>query len=59
MAYVVRAIQPDGVTRTFTVEKDTLREAKETAKSLREQGLWVIIIGPDGKTLNETKDDPS
>jgi hypothetical protein len=47
-------LQPsDGVTRTLTVEKDTLREAKETAKRLREQGLWAIIIGPDGKTLDD------
>jgi hypothetical protein len=45
---------------TFTFEKNTLREAKESAESLRELGLWVIIIGPDGKTLdNETKDEPS
>jgi hypothetical protein len=53
MAYLVRAIQPDGVTGMFTVEKNTLREAKETAKSLREQGLSVIIIGPDGKTVDD------
>jgi hypothetical protein len=59
MAYVVRAIHADGVTGTFTVEKNTLREAKESAKSLRELGLWVIIIGPDGKTFDETKDDQS
>ena len=44
MAYVVRAIHADGVTGTFTVEKNTLREAKESAKSLRELGLWVIIM---------------
>jgi hypothetical protein len=43
----------------FTVEKNTLREAKESAKSLRERGFWVIIIGPDGKTLDdETQEDP-
>ena len=58
MAYVVRAIHRDGVTRTVKIEKNTLREAKESAKSLRELGLWVIIIGPDGKTLDETKEDP-
>ena len=59
MAYVVRAIHADGVTGTFTVEKNTLREAKESAKSLRERGFWVIIIGPDGKTLDdETQEDP-
>jgi hypothetical protein len=46
MAYVVRAIHRDGVTRTVKIEKNTLREAKESAKSLRELGLWVIIIGP-------------
>jgi hypothetical protein len=53
MAYIVRAIHPDGVTLAFTVEKQTLREAKESAKSLREQGLWVLIYGPDGKTVDE------
>jgi hypothetical protein len=57
MVYVVRAINVDGVTGTFTVEKNTLREAKESATSLREHGLWVIIIGPDGKPLDETKED--
>jgi hypothetical protein len=59
MAYVVRAINVGGVTGTFTVEKNTLREAKESAKSLRERGFWVIIIGPDGRTLDdETQEDP-
>jgi hypothetical protein len=29
----------------------------ELAKSLREEGLWVIITGPDGKPLDETKED--
>ena len=56
---MVRATNVDGVIGTFTIDKNTLREAKESAKSLRELGLWVIIIGPDGKTLNETKNDPS
>jgi hypothetical protein len=59
MVYVVRAIHVDGVTGTFTTKKNTFREAKEIAKSLREMGLWVIIIGPDGKTIeDETKEDP-
>jgi hypothetical protein len=53
MAYVVRAIHPDGVRGTTTIEKNTLREAKESAKSLRDQGLWAIIIGPDGKIVDE------
>jgi hypothetical protein len=53
MLYVVRAINVDGVTGTFTIEKDTLREAKESAESLRAQGLWVIIISPDGRTLED------
>jgi hypothetical protein len=57
MVYVVRAINVDGVTGTFTIEKDTLREAKESAESLRAQGLWVIIIGPNGETVDETKED--
>lgn len=57
MAYVVRAINVDGVTRTFTVEKNTRREALELAKSLRDRGLWVIIKEPDGKTLDETEEE--
>ena len=57
MAYVVRAINVDGVTGAFTAEKNTLREALELAKSLREQHLWVIINGPDGKPVDETKDE--
>jgi hypothetical protein len=57
MVYVVRAIHVDGVRGTFTVEKNTLREAVESAKSLRKAGLWVIIIGPDGKPIDETKDE--
>jgi hypothetical protein len=60
MEYVVRAIHVDGVTETFTIEKNTLREAKRSAESLRKEGLWVIIIGPDGKTLSaadETKEE--
>jgi hypothetical protein len=56
MAYIVRAIHPDGVRGTFTVEKNTLREAKESAKALRDQGLWVLITGPDGKTVDETQE---
>jgi hypothetical protein len=59
MVYVFRAIHVDGVTGTFTTKKNTLCEAKEIAKSLREMGLWVIIIGLDGKTIeDETKEDP-
>jgi hypothetical protein len=57
MAYVVRAINLDGVTGTFTAEKNTRREALELAKSLRESGLWVIVTGPDGKTVDETEDE--
>src|ERR1700680_2501151 len=55
MVYVVRAIRVDGVTGAFTAEKNTLCGAKESAQSLRKMGLWVIIIGPDGKTIDETK----
>jgi hypothetical protein len=41
MAYIVRAINPDGVTGTFTIERNTLRKAKESAQSLRELSwLW-------------------
>jgi hypothetical protein len=58
MVYIVRAIHVDGVTGTFAVKKDTLREAKESAKRLREQGLWVIIVGPDGKTIEDEMKDP-
>jgi hypothetical protein len=58
MAYVVRAINPDGVTLAVTVEKNTLREAMESAKNLREEGMWAIIVGPDGKIIDETKENP-
>jgi hypothetical protein len=58
MAYVVRGINPDGVTLAVTVEKNTRREAKESAKSLREEGLWVLITGADGKIIDETKENP-
>jgi hypothetical protein len=58
MVYIVRAIHVDGVTGTFTVKKHTLREAKESAKRLRERGLWVIIVGPDGKTIEDEMKDP-
>jgi hypothetical protein len=54
MAYVVRAINVDGVTGTFTAEKDTRSEALKLAKTLREQGFWVIVTGPDGETVDET-----
>ena len=57
MAYVVRAINVDGVIGTFTAEKNTRREAYELAKSLRDGGLWVIITDPDGKTLDKTEED--
>jgi hypothetical protein len=55
MAYVVRTVHVDGVTETFTIRKNTRRDALESAKSLRKEGLWVIIIGPDGKTVDETE----
>jgi hypothetical protein len=58
MAYVIRAIHPDGVRLAVTVERSTLREAKESAKSLREEGMWVLITGADGKIIDETKEDP-
>jgi hypothetical protein len=54
MAYLVRAVNVDGITGTFTAEKNTRREALELAKSLRERGLWVIVTDPDGKTVDET-----
>ena len=57
MAYVVRAMSAGAATGTFAAEEDTRREAVELAKSLREDGFWVIIIGPDGKPLDETKED--
>ena len=57
MAYKVRAIKVDGETATFTVEKNSLSEAMESAKRLKKRGLRVIIIGPDGKTIDEPKED--
>ena len=55
MAYVVRAINTDGVTGTFTAKMNTRRSALELAKSLRAEGLWVIITGPDGKTVDQSR----
>jgi hypothetical protein len=46
MVHVVRAINVDGVTGTFTIRKDTLREAKESAGSLR--ALVAPVIENDG-----------
>ena len=57
MGYVVRAIHVDGVRGTFAAEKNTRREALELAKTLREEGFWVIVTGPDGKTVDETEDE--
>jgi hypothetical protein len=54
MVYIVRAVHVNGVTGTFTEKTTTRSEALELAKSLREEGLWVIITGPDGKTVDET-----
>jgi tRNA G18 (ribose-2'-O)-methylase SpoU len=28
------------------------------AKTLREEGFWVIVTGPDGETIDETEDEP-
>jgi hypothetical protein len=55
MAYVVSAINADGVTGTITAKMNTRRSALELAKSLREEGLWVIITEPNGKTVDETR----
>jgi hypothetical protein len=55
MAYVVRAINADGVTGAITAKMNTRRSALELAKSLREEGLWVIITQPNGKTVDETR----
>jgi hypothetical protein len=53
--YVVRAIHVDGVTGTFTAKTNSQCEALELAKSLRENGLWVIITGPDGETVDQSE----
>jgi hypothetical protein len=52
MGYLVRAIRPDG--GSFRAEKDTRSEALRLAKTLREEGFWVIVTGPDGETIEET-----
>jgi hypothetical protein len=57
MAYVVRAINVNGVTGTFRAEKNTRREALRLAKTLREEGFLVIVTGRDGKTVDETEDE--
>ena len=58
MGYLVRAIRPDGVSGSFRAEKDTRSEALWLAKTLREEGFWVIVTGPDGETIDETEDEP-
>jgi hypothetical protein len=58
MAFVVRAIHADGVTGTITAKMNTRRSALQLAKRLREQGLLVIITGPDGKTVDESASAP-
>jgi hypothetical protein len=55
MGYLVRAIRPDGVSGSFRAEKDTRSEALRLAKTLREEGFWVIVTGPDGETIDETE----
>jgi hypothetical protein len=57
MGYLVRAIRPDGVSGSFRAEKDTRSEALMLAKTLREEGFWVIVTGPDGETIEETADE--
>jgi hypothetical protein len=53
MAYTIRAIHRDGVTLAHTIEKQTLAEAKQVAETLRDQGLWVLITGPDGRPVDD------
>jgi len=36
----------------------TRSEALRLAKTLREEGFWVIVTGPDGETIDETEDEP-
>ena len=55
MSYVVRAINRDGATGAFTLKKETLGEAMELAKRLRESGMWVIVTSLDGKTIAPDK----
>jgi hypothetical protein len=56
MGYLVRAIRPDG--GSFRAEKDTRSEALRLAKTLRGEGFFVIVTGPDGETIEETEDEP-
>jgi hypothetical protein len=51
MQYVIRAINVDGVTGALKAE--TRSRALELARSLRKEGLLVMITGPDGKTVEE------
>jgi hypothetical protein len=56
MAYLVRAIHVDGVTGTITAKMNTRRSALELAKSLRDEGLWVIVTAdPDSKEVDDTE----
>jgi hypothetical protein len=56
MAYVLRAIVPERGDR-FTVEYKTKRAALEGARALRDDGILVTIAGPDGKPVDETKEE--
>jgi hypothetical protein len=58
MGYLVRAIRTDGVSGSFRAEKDTRSEALWLAKTLRGEGFFVIVTGPDGETIEETEDEP-
>ena len=38
-------------------ERRRAPRALELAKTLRDEGFWVIVTGPDGKTVDETEDE--
>jgi hypothetical protein len=56
MPYVLRAIVPERGDR-FTVEYKTKRASLESAKALRHDGILVTVAGPDGKPIEETKEE--
>jgi hypothetical protein len=58
MAYVVRAVSPDGVTVMITVEKQTLSERSPAAVRVKAaKAILDIAMGPVGPALVDDPED--
>ncbi len=55
MVYIVQAVLDERGAGSFRAETKTKRDAIEKARDLRQQGLKVEIIGPDGKRVDESE----